>query len=62
MVKPVSVGRVLLTALAAVLYMLGWTVAVIVAAIRTAVFWSMGAVRVGWTDGSAMAGCRRESA
>jgi hypothetical protein len=55
----VSVGRVVLTVLAAALYALGWLAAFAFATLATAVRWSVAAVRVGWTDGKAAAERRR---
>lgn len=54
----VQVGRILLTALAALWYVAGWVSARVFVAVAVAVRWSVAAVRVGWADGVA-AGRRR---
>lgn len=47
---PARVGRALLTAVAAVLYVLGWSVAMILGSLWLVVTWSAAAVQVGWRE------------
>jgi hypothetical protein len=48
--REVHLGRLLLTALAAVFYALGWAVAKLVIGVWTAISWSLTALRLGWQD------------
>lgn len=56
--EQVRPGLAVLTAVAAVLYALGWVVGVVFTVLGVVVRWSVAAVRVGWADGRAAAGRR----
>lgn len=48
--RRLDVGRALLTALAAVLYLLGWLPSKVGVVVSAAVAWCVAAVKVGWAD------------
>jgi len=50
-VRPIEVRRGLLTAIAALLWFIGWASVGIVLAAVNAVRWSVAAIRLGWSDG-----------
>ncbi|HZN76196.1 MAG TPA: hypothetical protein VFC00_31590 [Micromonosporaceae bacterium] len=50
-VRPVEVRRGVLTAIAAVFWLVGWLTVNVVLVTAAAVRWSVAAVRLGWRDG-----------
>lgn len=51
--RELQLGRLMLTALAAVLYGAGWSVAQVVTGVLYSITWCIAAVRVGWDDARA---------
>ena len=47
----VRLSRMLLTALAALLWLVGWSACVVVTLVVVVLTWSIAAIRVGWADG-----------
>lgn len=58
--REVHLGRALLTLLAGMFYVLGWTVAKLVNVVGFAVAWSWTAIKVGWVEGRASAASARK--
>lgn len=58
--REVHIGRSLLTLLAGLFYVIGWTVAKLVNILGFAVVWSWAAIKVGWVEGRASASPARK--
>ena len=57
--RRIDIGRGLLTLVAALFYVLGWTAGRIVIGIATVLTWSIAAAKVGWQDAHRPARTRR---
>lgn len=51
--REIRIGQTLLTLLAGLFYVIGWTVAKVVNVVWFAAAWSFTAVKVGWNEGRA---------